>query len=94
MKGSLLEELDSVRARAKSELNNRLHTPYLPVLIEYLDLIETILLQGPSHPRYSIDERQKLLGGFGRIALEDYAFAQGPLGTKMIKLINRFAGSE
>ena len=91
MQGSLLRTIAEVREQATSELSKPQSFPFLPELIDYLDIMEAILRQGPAHPRYSFEEREKLLGGFGRIALEDYTFAESKLGTAMFDVMNRFA---
>jgi hypothetical protein len=92
-KKSLQQEIDSVRRRAKAALKKPDHYVSLSVLIQYLDLAEEILHQGESHPRYSLEERRKMLGGFGKIALDDYDFAESPLGLQMFDVMNRFAGA-
>jgi hypothetical protein len=91
MNTRLLRHLIPVREKAKTALATRGPHGYLPVLIQYLDLVEEVLRQGPSHPRYRREERQRMLGGFGKMALDDYAFAESELGQKMFDVMNRFA---
>ena len=91
MNRELLQEIVHVREKARAALEDPGHSGYLPVLIEYLELMETILHQGTSHPRYPQEERENLVRGFGRIALEDYAFSESKLCLEMLAVIERFA---
>ncbi len=86
----LVDRLVAVRDHARHVLHEPDASPYLPVLIEYLDEIEEILRQGPSHPRNPREERRKLQGGFGRIATEDILFPESPLGQEMAEFVNAF----
>jgi hypothetical protein len=91
MDTELLQQIVRVREEAKAALGNPRPYGFLPELIEYFDLMEAIVCQGASHPRYSRVERRKLLGGFGKIALDDYSFSESKLGSEMLAVMNRFA---
>jgi hypothetical protein len=85
---TLLERIAVVREKAKTSIAT---APELPILIQYLELAESIVQQGGRHPRSSHEERQKLIGGFGRIATDNMAFCDSELGQEMFDVMNAFA---
>jgi hypothetical protein len=87
---TLLQQIGSVRRKANAAIKKPRSHQYLPYLIEYLDLAEEVLRKGPRHSRHSRKERGEMLGGFGRILLDDYRLAESELGCAMINVMNRF----
>jgi hypothetical protein len=87
----LLGRIATARQHARNAAGQSTSNPYLPEMIGYLDLMDEILRSGPAHPRYSREERGKIVGGFGRLALDNYAFAESPLGTELFDVVNSFA---
>jgi hypothetical protein len=90
VRDKFLKEISRIRDRAIKESSKQHSNPFLPELIEYLNLMSEIISIGPTHPRYSSFEREKILGGFGRIVTENYRFLNSSLGKKMIAVSENF----
>jgi hypothetical protein len=58
--------------------------PYLPEIMKSLEMMES----GFSLSR---ERRAKMAGALGRLITEDSAFAESPLGSKLLKVASQFA---
>ena len=64
--------------------------PILPEVLQLADLMIEILNTGPSHPKHSRAEREKLVQGLGRIITEDLGFAETEECTEMLQIAEEF----
>ena len=91
---SVVEQILIIKSEAKLPSSLAGDYKYLPDLLRYLDLIEEILKQGSSHPKYPSEQREKIARGFGRLITEDYDFSQTEFALKMTDVINDFCYEE
>jgi hypothetical protein len=77
-------------SKSQGVIGNAWGDANLPVLIEYFDLMEAIIRQGAGHPKFPRMEREKMGGGYAKIALDNYSFAMSELGLEMVDVVNRF----
>jgi len=88
--GSLRSRLEAVRAKLENEREKPDGFAFIPEAIQYADLMLEILIAGPSHPRHSRAERDKLVGALGRIVLEEFAFAESEVGSDLLQIAEDF----
>ena len=83
---SLQERLEEVIELCISQSEKPELYPFLPGIIETLELIRSCLESGDCEKEYS----QQWLRGLGRLITEDYSFSESELGTLLLDFTSGF----
>ena len=90
MNKKIISRVRKLRNKALKKMGKPDSYPFLPELIEYLNLFEEIIIKGKAHPRHSKNERAKLAGGMERIITESYDFSESELGNEFLEIAEEF----
>ena len=88
--GTLIDEIESTINDAKEYSLKDNSYPYMPEIIEYLVLFKEILKTGKRHAQFDTESRKRLLGGFGKLVLDNVDFYESEMGSKILDMGNEF----
>jgi hypothetical protein len=82
----LCKKLDYALELCKIEQQNKHAYPYLPVIVETLEKMKSVIINNS----YDQEKRARMAGGLGRIITEDYSFSVSELGIMLLGITDEF----
>ncbi len=87
---SFIDEIETTINDAKVYSLKDNSYPYMPEIIEYLELFQEILRTGKRHAQFDSESRKRLLSGFGKLVLDNVDFYESEMGRRILDVGNEF----
>ena len=88
--GKLEKKINKLIIQCESESSKPDSFSFLPEITDTLKLIIEIISTGVGHPRFGKTEREKIVGGLGRLVTEQVSFSESRLGERILLISEKF----